>query len=72
MKLKKVIKYQCCAIVQPGEFGSVDRWDNQQCIETNARWLVKCEHCDKWFCLLFHWEKHVEKLYAEESKKASP
>lgn len=59
MKLAKREKAQCSAIVQPGEF-VIDKWDNKQCIETHIGQLIKCEHCDEFFCLMMHWHKHSD------------
>lgn len=59
MKIIKQVKYQCAAIVLPGEF-VIDRWDGKQCEETNPYRLVKCELCGNSFCMVMHWHKHLD------------
>lgn len=63
MKFVKHTKYQCSAIVQPGEY-SVDVWDNKQCSLTTG--LVRCNHCDKLYCLTTHWHKHQDSMTEAE------
>lgn len=61
MKLRIFQKSQCSAIIQPGEF-IVDNWDNQQCSETNPMVLIRCEHCGKLFCSMYHWHPHLKSI----------
>ena len=62
MKIVKRV-FRCAAIVQPGEY-MIDRWDGQQCSETNPRMLHRCEHCGKDFCLVQHWHMHIDEIEA--------
>jgi hypothetical protein len=57
MKFIKQYKYQCNAIVKPGEY-VINKWDNKQCTENNPRMLAKCEVCQKTYCLMQHWKDH--------------
>jgi hypothetical protein len=56
---------RCSAIIQPGEF-LIDVWDNKPCNLDGS--LHKCEHCDKYFCNLYHWWPHVDEVAKEISE----
>lgn len=70
MRFKKYEKRQCSAIVQPGEY-TTDVWDNKQC--TMDHLLTRCDYCDQFFCVLYHYHDHVEKERQkdEETSNAS-
>ena len=69
MKIKR-IKFQCSAIVQPGEF-VIDLWDNKQCSLTDVTQLANCDHCGQWFCFMFHYHKHIDLVRTEESARTA-
>jgi hypothetical protein len=56
---------RCSAIIQPGEF-TIDVWDNTQCTQTNPRNLLHCDHCNKYYCNIFHWHAHLDEISEEE------
>jgi len=55
---------RCSHVIQPGEL-LINTFDNKQCTETNPRELIRCQHCDNLFCLMFHWGMHLNTLQAD-------
>ena len=66
VKIVKPEVRQCSWIVQPGEY-SIDVWDGKRCFERNPYHLMRCEFCDKLFCLMYHYHPHIDECAKEKN-----
>ena len=63
-------KRRCSSVVQPGEY-VIDNWDYKRCTETNPGNLTRCEGCNAWFCLSFHWRYHLDSVPIDHFEAAT-
>lgn len=63
-------KPRCQSIIQPGDF-TIDMWDGERCHERNPRMLLRCEGCKAYFCIEFHYRKHLESVPMDHFEAAT-